>query len=97
MVAARVQLRVSPRGSRNEVTGRHGDAWKLRVTAPPEGGRANDEVAALLSEALGVRRADVTLVAGASSRDKVVEITGVTADDVDRRLSARALGKRGRS
>jgi uncharacterized protein YggU (UPF0235/DUF167 family) len=76
------------------VAGRHGTAWKLRVAAPPEDGRANEQVTALVAEALGVRRADVTLVAGGSSRDKLVEVAGLTAEEVDRRLTARA-GSRG--
>ena len=62
--AQRLRLRVSPGAARPEVVGRHGDAWKIRVSAPPERGRANDAVLALLSEALRVPRGCIALVAG---------------------------------
>jgi uncharacterized protein len=70
------------------VVGRHGDAWKVRVAAPPERGRANDEVVGVIARALSVDRRDVRLVAGASGRDKVVELTGLTLDEAERRLAA---------
>jgi uncharacterized protein len=89
--ATRVQLRVSPRAARTELVGRHGPAWKVRVAAPPQDGRANDAAASLIADALAVPRSDVRLVAGASSRDKVVEIAGLSAAEVDRRFSARVL------
>ena len=70
------------------MVGRYGGAWKLRVTAAPERGRANDAVVALLAETLGVARPAVRLVAGAGGRDKVVELVGVTAEEADRQLAA---------
>jgi uncharacterized protein len=70
------------------VVGRHGDAWKVRVAAPPERGRANDAVVGVIAQALGVDRRDVRLVGGASGRDKVVELTGLTLDEAERRLAA---------
>jgi uncharacterized protein YggU (UPF0235/DUF167 family) len=70
--------------------GRHGDAWKVRVAAPPESGRANDEALALVADALAVPRARVALVAGRASRDKVVEVAGIGERELDRRLSARS-------
>lgn len=68
------------------VVGRHGDAWKLRVTAPPERGRANDAVVALLAQTVGIPSGDVELVAGAGSRDKVVVVHGLAMTDVEARL-----------
>jgi uncharacterized protein YggU (UPF0235/DUF167 family) len=70
------------------VVGRHGDAWKVRVAAPPERGRANDAVVGVIAQALGVDRRNVRLVGGASGRDKVVELTGLTLDEAERRLAA---------
>ena len=93
MVAAsttRLRLRVVPGAPRDGIVGRHGEAWKVRVTAPPEDGRANDAVVRFLADTLGVARGDVTLVAGHGSRDKVVELTGIGADEADRRLEAAA-------
>lgn len=70
------------------MVGRHGDAWKVRVAAPPERGRANDAVVGVIAQALGVDRRHVRLVGGASGRDKVVELTGLTLDEAERRLAA---------
>lgn len=82
----RLRLRVAPGSRRTEVVGRHGDAWKVSVSAPPDRGRANDAVVSLLAATLGLDRPDVRLVAGASARDKVVELTGLTVDEAERRL-----------
>lgn len=88
MEATRVRLRVAPGARRAGVVGRHGDAWKIRVAAAPERGRANEEVLALLAQALHVPRADVRLVSGGAGRDKLVEVAGIGPALVDRRLSA---------
>jgi len=63
------------------------------VAAPPERGRANDAVVGVIAQALGVDRRDVRLVGGASGRNKVVELTGLTLDEAERRLAA--VGGRG--
>jgi uncharacterized protein len=87
-----LRLRVVPGTTHPGVVGRLGDAWKVRVTAPPEGGRANEAVLALLADALGVRRRDLELISGRTSRDKVVTLSGLTDDDVDARLAAAMRG-----
>src|SRR5262245_8172152 len=84
----RLRLRVAPGARRSAVVGRYGDAWKVRVAAAPEGGRANDALVELLSTTLDVPRARVQLVSGATARDKIVELAGVTPDEIDRRLDA---------
>jgi uncharacterized protein len=84
--STRLRLRVSPGAGRNEVVGRYGEGWKVRVDAPPERGRANDAVLRLLAERLGVTRSALTLVSGAGARDKVVELRGLSADEASRRL-----------
>jgi uncharacterized protein YggU (UPF0235/DUF167 family) len=61
---ARIAVTVSPGASRTRLLGRHGDGWKARVTEPPEHGRANDALIALLAKRLGVKRSRLTLVAG---------------------------------
>jgi hypothetical protein len=66
--------------------GRHGEAWKVRVAASPERGRANEAVLDLLAEALSVPRRAVRLVAGHGARDKVVELEGLAEDEMLRRL-----------
>jgi uncharacterized protein (TIGR00251 family) len=82
----RLRVRVAPGAPKAEVVGRHGEAWKVRVTAPPTGGKANEAVLRLLAETLAVPRARVALVSGHGGRDKVVELTGIDADETDRRL-----------
>ncbi|HEX5973155.1 MAG TPA: DUF167 domain-containing protein [Gemmatimonadaceae bacterium] len=83
-----MQVHVQPRASRSEVVGTHGAALKVRLLAPPVDGAANDALVALLAKALGVPRRDVRIVQGATSRAKLVEIDGTTADAV-RALAAR--------
>ncbi len=69
------------------MVGRHGDAWKIRVAAAPERGRANDEVIAVVAAALDISLSAILLVAGASSRDKIVELKGIEAAEAERRLA----------
>lgn len=88
----RLRLRVSPGAARSAVVGRHGEGWKVRVAAAPERGRANDELVELLSETLALPRSSVRVVSGSASRDKIVELTGVSPADTDDRL-LRAGGK----
>ena len=90
----RLRLRVAPGATRAGVVGRHGEAWKVRVTAPAEGGRANDAVVRLLAETFAVPRTSVTLVSGHSTRDKIVDVAGVERGDIERRLSSAAGNER---
>ena len=92
----RLRLRVAPGASCAVVVGRHGDAWKLRVVAPAEGGRANEAVVRLLADTLSLPRNAVTLVSGHGARDKIVELAGVEPEEIERRLSS-AAGKEGRT
>ena len=83
----RLRLRVAPGAARAKVVGRHGDGWKIRVAAAPERGRANEAVLELLAETLSVPRGSISLVAGSSSRDKIVELAGIPPEEIDRRLA----------
>jgi uncharacterized protein len=82
----RLRLRVAPGAARSGIVGRHGTAWKLRVTGAPERGKANADVVSLLAETLGVPERAISLVSGHASRDKVVELSGLDASEVERRL-----------
>jgi uncharacterized protein YggU (UPF0235/DUF167 family) len=86
----RLALRVAPSARKPGIVGRYGDAWKLRVSEPPEGGRANDAALTLLARALDVPPARLRLVAGHVGRDKVVELAGLAAADAEQRLAAAA-------
>jgi uncharacterized protein (TIGR00251 family) len=94
--STRVRLRVSPGAGRAQIVGRHGDAWKVRVTAAPEHGRANEAVLRLLSEALAVPRDSLALVSGHGARDKIVELTGVGPALIERRLASASTDDRAR-
>jgi uncharacterized protein (TIGR00251 family) len=91
-LSTRLRLRVSPGARSASVVGRHGEAWKVRVAAPPEGGRANEAVLRLLAEALSLPRDAVTLVSGHGARDKIVQLVGLDQSQIQRRLSS-ASGK----
>jgi uncharacterized protein (TIGR00251 family) len=91
-VSTRVLLRVSPGARSAQVVGRHGGAWKVRVAAPPEGGRANEAVVRLLAQTLSLPRDAVTLVSGHGARDKIVQLTGLDSTQIERRLTS-AAGK----
>lgn len=78
----RFTVRVQPRASRNEVCGVHGDALKVRLSAPPVDGAANEALIDLLAQSLGVARRAVRIVAGATGRSKIVDVDGVRAAQV---------------
>jgi uncharacterized protein len=94
--STRLRLRVSPGAGRAQIVGRHGDAWKVRVTAAPEHGRANEAVLRLLAEALALPRDALSLVSGHGGRDKIVELTGLGPALVERRLASASAPDRGR-
>ena len=83
----RLKLRVSPSARRPGVFGRHGAAWKVRVSEPPEDGRANEAVLRLLAEALDVLSRDVKVVSGHWSREKTVVLNGLEQTHVERLLA----------
>jgi uncharacterized protein len=85
--STRVRLRVSPGSRKTELAGRHGEGWKVRVSAPPEDGRANDAVLELLAERVGLPRGALSIVSGHRARDKVVEMSGIDSAEAERRLS----------
>lgn len=69
-------LHVQPGAKRTEVAGTHGDALKIRLSAPPVDGRANEVLLSYLAAQFGVPRRQVTLVSGAAGRRKVVRVEG---------------------
>src|SRR3981081_1312396 len=93
----RLRLRVSPGAGRAAIVGRDGEAGKVRVTEPPEDGRANDAVLRLLAGALAVPRTALTLVSGHGARDKIVELAGVGPALAERRLSSASANDRSRT
>ena len=80
-----INVRVIPRSSRNALEWEQ-DVLKARLTAPPVDGAANTALIALLAERLAIPRRMITIVRGATSRQKTVEITGLTMDELLHKL-----------
>ena len=85
-MTARIQVRVTPRASRDALAGWQGDVLRVRVTAPPVEGKANAAVARLVAKAVGVPKSAVGIVSGAGAREKLVEVAGLSQDEALRRL-----------
>lgn len=77
MKKCRLELKVVPGASRSEVVGWLGESLKVKVAAAPEKGKANKAVVKLLSDQLGVSEKAITIVSGAASQRKVLEIEGI--------------------
>jgi uncharacterized protein (TIGR00251 family) len=84
-----LSLKVQPGVSRNELTRVVDGTPHLKIAAPPVEGRANKEMLLFLSELLGVKKGSISLVKGHASHSKVISISGLTAEDVMLRFSAR--------
>jgi uncharacterized protein len=81
-----LRLHVHPGAGRTAVVGRHGDALKVKVGAPPADGRANAACLALVADTVGIPVTQVELTSGGSSRAKRVRIKGVVAEDLRRAI-----------
>ncbi len=88
--STRLRVRVSPGAAGSRVVGRHGEAWRVRVAAQPEGGKANVAALDLLAGVLRVPRSRIELISGRTARDKVVLLRGLSADEADERLAEAA-------
>ena len=81
-----LHVHVQPGAGRSAVVGRHGTALKVRVAAPPVGGRANVACAELLAEEFGLKSAQVALVGGDTSRSKTFTLSGLDLEEFRRHL-----------
>ncbi len=81
-----VEVLVQPRASRTRVVGEHDGRLKIQLAAPPVDGEANAVLVAFLADALGVRKADVTIERGDTGRRKTVRVAGVGAAAVQAAL-----------
>ena len=82
-----LSVKVHPKAKRERISGLLGDALKLEITAPPINGRANEACISFFSKFLKVPRSSITIAAGLGSRNKVIRITGISADAVERALA----------
>jgi uncharacterized protein (TIGR00251 family) len=80
-------VKVHPRARKNAITGTVGDALKLALTAPPVDGKANQAVIEFLADFFDIPRSSVTIASGKTNRLKLVQINGVTAERLRRRLA----------
>ena len=85
-MAATLSIKVVPGARRDRLVGKHGDAIKVQVSAPPEGGKANQAVVALIAGALGVGKRKVMIVRGHAQPRKLIRIEGVEQADAEARL-----------
>lgn len=79
-----INIKVEPRSSRSGITGPYGDALKVKLTSPPVEGKANKELVEVLAKEFGIRKKDVEIISGQSSKNKIVKLMGV-ADMQDRK------------
>lgn len=87
-----LHVRAQPGAKRNSVQGEHAGALKVAVTAPAQDGRANAALVEVLREALGLKRSQIELAAGATGRDKRFLIRGVSRAELEARLTALVQG-----
>jgi uncharacterized protein (TIGR00251 family) len=79
-------VKVHPRAKKNAITGQAGDALKVALTAPPVDGKANAACIEFFAKLLNVPRSSVTIAAGQTSRNKVIRVAGLTAQQIRDRL-----------
>lgn len=80
------KVRVQPRASKNQVAGLFEDALRVRLTAPPVDGEANEACRAFLADLLSVSKSQVEILSGLTGRNKIVKIKGVCVSEVQKRL-----------
>ncbi len=86
MESARLPVRIQPRASKNEISRMENGGLKIRLTAPPIDGAANEALVRFLADMLSVSKSKIEVVSGLTSRDKIVRISGMSKTDVERLL-----------
>jgi uncharacterized protein len=79
-------VKIHPRAKKNKITGEVGDAFKVSLTAPPVEGKANDACIDFFATVLNLPRSSFTIASGQSSRNKVIRIVGLSAEEVRKRI-----------
>ena len=80
-------VKVHPRAKKDAITGELGDALKVSLTTPPVEGRANEACIEFFAKLLKVPHSSVTIASGQSSRNKIIQVVGIPAEEVMRRLA----------
>ncbi|HZS04076.1 MAG TPA: DUF167 domain-containing protein [Blastocatellia bacterium] len=86
-------VRVQPRASRTEIAGELDGAVKIRLAAPPVEGEANEELIRFLARLFGVARQQVAIISGATSRNKSVRVSGVSAQEAEKVFREKLKGE----
>ena len=81
-----ILVKVVPGAKRDEIAGMLGDRLKIRVAAPPEGGKANAAVCSMIAESLGLKARQVEIISGHSAPEKSVRISGMDIAEARTRL-----------
>jgi uncharacterized protein len=84
--SATFAVKVHPRAKKSAITGEVGNALKLSLTAPPVDGKANEACIEFFAKLLNLPRSSVTIAAGQTSRNKVIRVAGLSAEEVRSRL-----------
>ena len=84
---ATLSVRIQPRASKNDIVRREGGGLKMRLTAPPVDGAANEALVKFLSDALSIPKSQIEIVSGHSSRDKIVRIEGKRREEIEQLLN----------
>ncbi|MFM9960405.1 MAG: DUF167 domain-containing protein [Planctomycetaceae bacterium] len=84
-----VPVKAQPGARRNGLAGDHAGALKVQVTQAPEDGKATEAVLDLLADVLQVRRSQVKLLSGATSRQKRILVTGLSLEEIAKRLQSK--------
>ena len=77
-----IKIKLQPGSSKNQITGKEGDAFKVKVTSPPVDGKANRMLVELLAKCLGVPKRDIKIISGKSSKLKTVRIRGPSRKEI---------------
>lgn len=82
-----LKVRVVPNAKNSEIKDLWNNRLRVRVAAPPEGGKANDALEILLAKELDIKNVNVNVVDGFKSRDKLIEIAGISIEDLQTKLN----------
>ena len=85
----RISLRIQPGAPKNEVAGLAGGVWKIKIAALPVEGKANKALIDYLSEVLDIAKSNITIVRGERGRDKVIAISGLTGEEIEKQLAVK--------
>jgi uncharacterized protein (TIGR00251 family) len=83
-----IRIKLSPRSSKSQIMGMEGEFYKVKVNSPPVDGEANKELISLISKKLRIPKGSIEIIAGKTSRMKVVRVSGVDEQSVSRLMQA---------